>query len=142
MKIAIFISCMVLVGGCAYQQAKVVTEKPLQKPVYYAPVKGNLKEDERGFYIQTRCGEFFRSVEEGKVAYSGKDVNNYGWVIIVEQMDGYVAVYGKVGKPWVNQGEKVRARQVLGKVGKSKGNCGIHFELRDSSGKPVKPLLR
>jgi septal ring factor EnvC (AmiA/AmiB activator) len=128
--------------SCGYRTAKVVKEAPKRELVYYAPVKGVIKEQERGFFIQTRCGEFFRSVEAGKVVYSGRDVDNYGWVIIIEQKDGNVGVYGRVGKPWVNQGERVKVRQVIGKVGKFKGICGLYFEVRDKTGKPLRPLLR
>ena len=141
-SLLVIISASLLLS-CTVKTVKVERE-PLTKReiVYYAPVKGAVQEEGRGYFINARCGAFFRAVEGGKVAYSGKDLDNYGWIIIVEQEDGNVGVYGKVGKPWVNQGEKVKRRQVLGKVGRSKGKCGIYFEVRNSQGKPVNITLR
>ncbi len=104
----------------------------------YPPVKGTIIRKDRGIYIKTRCGAFVRAVEGGRVIYAGKDVNAYGWVVIVEQRDGFISVYGRLGKPWVSKGEQVKVRQVLGRVGKYRTSCGLYYELRDKRGNPVR----
>jgi len=143
MKVLLFLFTALFVGSCTVKSVRVEREPLTRKEiVYYAPVKGAIREEGRGYFITARCGSFFRAVEGGKVAYSGKDLDNYGWIIIIEQEDGNVGVYGKVGRPWVNQGERVKRRQVLGKVGKSKGKCGIYFEVRNDAGQPVSITLR
>lgn len=141
--VALAFSLILLILSCSGPAVRVEYESIKKRELlYHLPVKGRVQEKARGYFISTRCGAFFRAVEGGKVAYSGKDLGNYGWIIIIEQEDGNVGVYGKVGKPWVNQGEKVKRRQVLGKVGRSKGKCGIYFEVRNSEGTPLKVVLQ
>ncbi|RLJ70750.1 peptidase M23-like protein [Hydrogenivirga caldilitoris] len=132
---------IMLIVSCAQRPVKV--EKPeIKVPEYFTPVKGNFHKGERGFFIETKCSDFVRAVESGKVIYAGRDLENYGWVVIVEQSDGFVSVYGKLKDPWVKTGEGIKSRQVIGKVGEDKGTCGIYYELRDAYGKPIFPALR
>lgn len=100
------------------------------------PVKGQPSRSDRGFYIKTSCGEFFRSVSDGKVLYAGNDLKNYNWVVMVES-DGFVYVYAKAGSSLVKKGERVAKGQTLGKVGQNPEGCGILFEVRNTEGKPV-----
>ena len=139
MKILVLL-VMAFLFACAQKEKEV---KPLQKkPLYYMPVKGKLKIHGSGFYIKSKCGEFVRAVEEGKVIYAGKDIGSYGWVVIVEQKDGYVSVYGKVQRPWVKAGELVKKRQIIGKVGRVKKWCGVYYEVRNKFGESIEPMLR
>lgn len=101
------------------------------------PVKGRAKATERGYHIATSCGEFFRSVSEGRVLYTGDDIRGYGWVVMVEGEDGLVYVYGKGESSLVKRGERVRKGQPLGKVGRMQEGCGLLFEIRDREGRPV-----
>ena len=132
------LAVLLLLFSCAQRVERVSEERP----AYYPPAKGIVKESGRGFFIRTSCGDYVRAVEEGRVVYSGKDLGNYGWVVIVEQKDGLVSVYGKMERPWVRTGERVKVRQVIGKVGKDKGVCGLYYELRDRKGDPVRPHVR
>ena len=101
------------------------------------PVEGNVFGEGRGVFIHSSCKDYARAVKSGRVIYAGRDVRNYGWVIILEHRDGSVSVYGRVGRPWVRTGERVKRRQVLGKVGFYRGRCGVYYELRDRHGIPV-----
>ncbi len=132
---------LVFLTSCATRSPKVVKEKP-EAPVYLSPLKGSLEVIGRGVFIRSRCGDFVRAVAEGRVVYSGKDVDNFGWVVMVEQKDGFLSVYGKINNPWVRSGERVKRRQVIGKAGRWKDACGVYYELRDKEGKPLKPVLR
>ncbi len=107
------------------------------------PVRGRLEKTERGYFIHTSCGEFFRSVSEGRVLYSGDDIKNYYWVVMVESEEGLVYVYAKGESALVKRGERVKKGQPLGKVGKYGETCGILFEVRDTEGKPLnfEPVL-
>lgn len=102
-----------------------------------SPVKGRAVRTERGYFIVTSCGEFFRSVSDGRVLYAGDDIKNYGWVVMVDGGDGFVYVYGYAESLLVRRGENVRKGQPLGKVGKGSDDCGILFEVRDVEGKPL-----
>lgn len=130
---------LLLLASCAPKVVKV--EKPTI-PTYYKPVKGEILKKKRGVFIRSRCGEFVRAVEAGEVVYAGRDLNNYGWVVIIKQKDGLVSVYGKLGKPWVRAGERVRSRQVIGRVAKGRMGCGLYYELRNSRGEPVEVRMR
>ncbi|NPA41975.1 MAG: M23 family metallopeptidase [Aquificae bacterium] len=139
--VLIFLSC----APAPKKVEKKVERQPpkIEKPrKYLPPVKGTPVPSGRGVFIKAKCGSFVRAVEGGKVAYAGKSINNFGWVVIVEQRDGLVAVYGRLGELWVRTGERVRARQVLGRVGRYKNTCGVYYEVRDRRGRPLKTPLR
>ncbi|WP_052178066.1 murein hydrolase activator EnvC family protein [Thermocrinis jamiesonii] len=112
--------------------------KPKEQPVVVPmPVKGTPTKSERGYFIKTACGEFFRALENGKVLYAGDDLKSHGLVVMVEQENGYIAVYTKAGNLFVKKGEMVKKAQVLGRVGRDRENCGIGFELRLQDGSPI-----
>lgn len=130
---------VLIVSSCVQK-----VEKPpeVRRPVYYPPVKGSVEKMGRGIFVKAGCGKYVRAVEEGRVVYAGRDVENYGWVVIIEQRDGLVSVYGKMERPWVKIGERVKVRQVIGKVGRGREGCGIYYELRNGRGDPVKPVMK
>ena len=78
------------------------------------PVKGKATPTDRGYYINTACGEYFRSVGEGRVLYAGNDIKNYGWVVMVEGDEGLVYVYAKAGSILVKRGGKGKEKPALG----------------------------
>ena len=131
-----------LVASCAQKVEKEKRPPHVKRSLYYPPVMGSVQKFGRGVFIKTGCGKYVRAVEGGRVVYSGRDVGNYGWIVIIEQRDGLVSVYGKMERPWVKTGEKVRVRQVIGKVGRNRGVCGIYYELRNRKGDPVRPVVR
>lgn len=137
MKVLV-LAFLFLVISCAQRVERI--SEPM--PVYYPPARGTVEDAGRGLFIRTGCNDYVRAVEEGRVVYSGRDVGGYGWVVIIEQRDGLVSVYGKMGRPWVRAGERVKVRQVIGKVGKGRGVCGLYYELRDRKGDPVEPRIR
>ncbi|RME11460.1 MAG: M23 family metallopeptidase, partial [Aquificota bacterium] len=92
---------------------------------------------QRGYFIATSCGEFFRSVGDGRVLYAGDDIKNYSWVVMVDGGDGLVYVYGYAESLLVKRGENVKRGQPLGRVGKASDDCGLLFEVRDAEGKPI-----
>jgi hypothetical protein len=121
-------------------EAKPPTEvKPptAEVPKVPMPVKGIPIKSQRGYFIKSSCDEFFRSIERGRVLYAGDDLKGYGWVVMVEQEDGYITVYTRAERVFVKKGESVKKGQVLGKVGKQGQDCGIGFELRLKDGSPI-----
>jgi murein DD-endopeptidase MepM/ murein hydrolase activator NlpD len=109
----------------------------VEVPKVPMPVKGVPIRSHRGYFIKSSCDEFFRAVEKGKVLYAGDDLKGYGWVVMVEQEDGYITVYTRAERVFVKKGESVKKGQVLGKVGKQGQDCGIGFELRLKDGSPI-----
>jgi len=109
----------------------------VEVPKVPMPVKGVPIRTQRGYFIKSSCDESFRAVEKGKVLYAGDNLKGYGWVVIVEQEDGYITVYTRAERVFVKKGESVKKGQVLGKVGKQGQDCGIGFELRLKDGFPI-----
>jgi murein DD-endopeptidase MepM/ murein hydrolase activator NlpD len=76
------------------------------------------------------------SAHAGYVRYADWG-DGYGNMVIVEYADGkYQTVYAHLSEILVRDGEAVRPRQVIGKVGATGGVTGphLHFELRKKTG--------
>lgn len=48
-----------------------------------------------------------------KVLYAGDDLKGYGWVVMVEQEDGYITVYTRAERVFVKKGESVKRVKCL-----------------------------
>lgn len=82
------------------------------------------------------------SAHSGYVRYADWG-DGYGNMIIVEYADGkYQTLYAHLSEIFVREGEAVRARQVIGKVGSTGGVTGahLHFELLHKSGNDFEPV--
>ncbi len=82
------------------------------------------------------------SAHSGYVRYADWG-DGYGNMIIVEYADGkYQTLYAHLSEILVQDGEAVRARQVIGKVGSTGGVTGahLHFELLHKSGSDFEPI--
>jgi len=104
-------------------------------------LRGEPIKREKGYFIKTPCDEFFRASKGGRVLYAGDDIKSLGWVLMVDTGD-YTVVYTRAEKLLVKRGESVREGQVLGKVGKTQGVCGLSIEVRDEEGRPLEFELR
>ena len=67
----------------------------------------------------------------------------YGGMILIEHADGWRSLYAHLHSTRVHTGQRVRAGQVIGRVGSTGMSRGahLHVELHDSEGKQVNPLL-
>lgn len=80
--------------------------------------------------------------DDGVVAYAGSELRSYGNLILVRHDNGWVTAYAHNDKLLVGRGDKVKRGQVIAKSGSS-GQVDqpqVHFELRQSSKKPVDPI--
>jgi len=94
----------------------------------------------KGINIAGRSGEVIRSTAAGRVVYSGMGLRGYGKLIIIKHNDSYLSAYAYNKKILVHEGERVKARQVIARMGKSyTGKTMLHFEIR-RNGKPVNPM--
>ncbi|RUM31500.1 MAG: hypothetical protein DSY42_02605, partial [Aquifex sp.] len=105
------------------------------------PVEGKIVKNKRGILIYADCGTPVRAVDNGKVIYSGDDLNAFGNMVIIEHAK-YISVYAYNAKNVVRLGQKVNRGQIIGYVGirPDEGKCALHFELRDKNGALLNPV--
>ncbi len=105
------------------------------------PVEGKVVQSLRGVDIITDCGNPVKSVADGRVIYSGGDLQAYGNMVIVEH-DGFMSLYAFNEQNLVRRGDRVSKGQAIAKVGRKTGEeqCMLRFELRSKDGAPLNPM--
>ncbi len=94
----------------------------------------------KGINIGGKPGTPVRAAADGIVVYAGGNLRGYGKLVIVKHNQHYLSAYGNNQSIRVAEGVKVKAGQVLARVGASASNIEmLHFEIR-KDGKPVNPL--
>ncbi len=93
-----------------------------------------------GLDIAAPRGTPIAAAASGKVIYSGYR-SGYGRMVIVRHSNGYSTRYAHCSRLLVKKGQKVRAGQILAKVGATGVATGnhLHFEIR-KNGKTIDPL--
>ncbi len=92
----------------------------------------------KGHFISASTGQSVKSVYAGKVIYTGP-LQGYGNTVIVDQGEGYFAVYGSLADINVHSGTEIKGGQSLGSTGRHEsGQDGLYFEIRHIS-QPVNP---
>ena len=99
------------------------------------PVAGKIVPNQttfdRGITIQAEEGTPVNCVADGIVARTVSSIVGYGNTILIAHGNGYISVYAHLSEILVKQGESVRAKQVIGKVGETGSLIGeaLYFEL-------------
>lgn len=93
-----------------------------------------------GLDIAGHFGQPIYAAATGTVVYCGSGLRGYGKLIIIKHNDEYLSAYAHNSQLLVNEGNLVKAGQLIAKMGNT-GNTRIklHFEIRQA-GKPVNPL--
>ncbi|HEY3519778.1 MAG TPA: peptidoglycan DD-metalloendopeptidase family protein [Rhodanobacteraceae bacterium] len=92
-----------------------------------------------GLDIAGSAGDPVRAAADGTVVYSGNGLIGYGELIIIKHSDNYLSAYGHNRKRLVQEGQRVRAGQLIAEMGSSGApREELHFEIR-KSGKQVDP---
>jgi lipoprotein NlpD len=92
-----------------------------------------------GIEIAGKAGEPVRAAASGVVVYSGNGLVGYGELIIIKHNDTYLSAYGHNRTRLVREGERVRAGQVIARMGSSGAPRNeLEFQVR-RKGKPVNP---
>lgn len=93
-----------------------------------------------GISITGRLGSPVHAASDGVVVYSGDGVRGYGNLIIVKHNNSYLSAYGFNERNLVSVGDRVRAGQVIARMGKNDGGRTLlYFEIR-RDGVPVNPV--
>ena len=92
-------------------------------------VKGHVTLDKKGIDIKGQPGASVRAIYDGEVTAV---FNYYGTTVVIIRHGSYLSVYCDLASVNVRQGQKVSARQTIGKVG-SEGM--MQFQLRNGNTK-------
>lgn len=95
-----------------------------------------------GIDIYAPVGSKVLAIEDGKVVhvalFTGAPWSpqwRKTWYVMVEHIDGRVAVYGEIRKPRIKKGQTVKSGQIIGHIAKvlfgpkTEGSAMLHFEL-------------
>ncbi|AEK59316.1 murein hydrolase activator EnvC family protein [Acidithiobacillus caldus] len=94
----------------------------------------------QGITFSAAPGTGVSAIAPGMVLYSGP-LRGYGQIVIVQQAEKVLAIYGHLGQTDVHVGQEVQTGTAIGTVGSGGelGQDGLYFEIR-SGGHPVDPL--
>jgi len=92
-----------------------------------------------GIDYRGRVGTPIYAIADGKVIYAGW-MRGYGKVVKIAHGSGVVSLYAHQSKILVKNGQKVKAKEVIGKVGSTGRSTGPHLHLGVyKNGKPINP---
>lgn len=82
-----------------------------------------------------------RTVADGTVVFAGKHEGGYGKLVTVRHAGGFVSLYAHMDEILVNVGDRLKAGQLVGRLGSTGASTGphLHFEWR-KDGKPLNPM--
>lgn len=93
-----------------------------------------------GINIAGKMGDPVRAAASGVVVYSGNGLVGYGELVIIKHNDDYLSAYGHNSKRLVEEGEHVKAGQIIARMGSTGAPRNeLEFQVR-YKGKPVDPL--
>ncbi len=93
----------------------------------------------KGIDIAGKAGDAVKAAANGNVVYAGNGLLGYGNLIIVNHNEHYLSAYAHNRKILVQEGEDVKAGQVIAELGSSGTERPmLHFEIR-KNGNPVDP---
>ena len=94
----------------------------------------------KGIDIAGKMGTPIKSAADGLVVYAGNALRGYGNLIIIKHNDDYLSAYAHNDELLIKEQQKVKANQVIAKMGNSGTNkTMLHFEIR-FRGKSVDPM--
>lgn len=95
-----------------------------------------------GIDLASNKGTPIYASHHGVVAYSGRDFNGYGKMLLIEGENGWATIYAHLDKTLVKEGQKLRQGDLIGLMGKTGRVTGVHlhFEIRQNK-EAYDPLL-
>jgi murein DD-endopeptidase MepM/ murein hydrolase activator NlpD len=93
-----------------------------------------------GIDIDGEEGDPIVAAAEGTVVYSDR-LGGYGNLVVIKHRNGLFTAYAHNKKNLVEEGDKVRQGQLIGRVGNTGSSTGdhLHFEVRNEDG-PHNPM--
>ncbi len=96
----------------------------------------------RGIDIAAPEGTAIHSVDDGMVIMSFENYGGFGKLVAIRHDDGMITYYAHNSRNLVREGDRVRAGDVIGQVGRTGNARGehVHFEVH-IDGQAVDPML-
>ena len=94
----------------------------------------------QGIDISAPKGWPVYATADGIVCETDRDWGGYGKHVVIQHPNGYSTLYAHLAKARVSTGERVRAGQIIGEIGKTGRATGyhLHYEVR-RDGRPLNP---
>jgi len=110
--------------------------KPNNGPV----IQGfNLANNVKGIRYGGNQGDPIYAAADGQVVYAADGLKEYGNLVLIKHIDGYISAYAHNSKMLVKSGDNVTAGQKIAEMGNTDADrVKLHFEIR-RQGKPVDP---
>ncbi|MDX2059265.1 MAG: M23 family metallopeptidase [Gemmatimonadales bacterium] len=101
---------------------------------------GSPDEAHPGIDVAVPVGALVRATSGGTVLQTGDDPE-YGLFVLLQHPSGYQSMYGHLSRVVANQGQRVRAGEVIGRSGNTGRSSAphLHFEIRHN-GVTVDPM--
>ena len=99
----------------------------------------NLDKDIKGVRFGGKAGDAVLAAADGQVIYSASGLPEYGQLILIKHIDGYISAYAHNSKLLVNSGQNVTVGQKIAEMGNSgTTKTMLEFQVR-LDGKPINP---
>ncbi|OTG83333.1 peptidoglycan-binding protein [Acinetobacter sp. ANC 5054] len=99
----------------------------------------NLASNVKGTRYSGNVGDAIFAAADGQVVYAADGLKEYGNLILIKHINGYITAYAHNNKMIVKSGETVKAGQQIGEMGSSGTNrTMLEFQVR-LDGKPINP---
>ena len=99
----------------------------------------NLASNVKGTRYAGNTGDAIFAAADGQVVYAADGLKEYGNLILVKHINGYITAYAHNSKMNVKSGDTVKAGQQIGEMGSSGTNrTMLEFQVR-LDGKPINP---
>ena len=99
----------------------------------------NLAQDIKGLRIGGRQGDPVRAAADGEVVYASDRLTEYGNLVLIRHINGYVTAYAHNNSMVVKENDRVKAGQKIAEMGSSGAKqTMLEFQVR-LNGKPINP---
>lgn len=121
---------------------KIKTERHIQYPIGNVQINQGYSFFHPGIDFEGLTGEAVLPVMAGEVEMVQYSNFAYGNAIIIRHGDNYSSLYAHLSKIYVQKGQKVDLKTIIGEVGSTGRSTGdhLHLEIRED-GRPINPLM-
>lgn len=121
--------------------AATTTSLQWRRPSNGAVIEGfNLANNVKGIRYSGNVGDPVFAAANGQVVYAADGLKEYGNLVLIKHIDGYITAYAHNSKMLVKSGENVVAGQKIAEMGSSgTSRVMMEFQVR-LNGKPINPV--